>query len=328
MADESKENIIKSPRSVSITFTANITPELRLWLSRVENMNLCTQLAMADERQRRTVKWLREVQDEKVTLAAALQSECEKGTELQRRLDAETQLRRSYMESWHSAKDELGQVIDCSRKTIETFKSREAAALKLADDMKNVADQLAADNMEAMFAADTLNIENDILRKRGDAYMERAERSYRHLHRRYDAEWQEKMVKELGDVAWYAVNMATLFQMDATYMLFAPDHLEVVLSSSFIGDVRLHACSLAMLVMVEATKLAEVVKKAVFHGHGVDSRLIMQHTTTILKDVQLIAALIGTDIETVFQRNVEKLAARYPEKFETFLSINKNESSE
>lgn len=153
MADE-KENIIKSPRNVTITFTAKLTPEGKLMLSRLENMKLRTELILANERQKRTADWLRGERDRNTSLAQMLQSECEKGREAERKLTAETYLRRSYMESWHSAKDEIAQLIDCSRKTIETFKAREAAALKLADEMKNVADQLAADNMEAMFAAD------------------------------------------------------------------------------------------------------------------------------------------------------------------------------
>lgn len=138
----------------------------------------------------------------------------------------------------------------------------------------------------------------------------------------FGGEWMDKMVKEMGDVAWYCVNMMTLFQIDAYMMMMRESTLRTVLNSSFKGDVRLHAVTLATMMTLEATKLAEVVKKAVFHGHGINSRAIMRHTGEIFNTLQILAAVIGTDIETVFQRNVEKLAARYPEKFETFLSLN------
>lgn len=73
----------------------------------------------------------------------------------------------------------------------------------------------------------------------------------------------------------------------------------------------------------EAGESIDILKKHLFQGHALD----IQHLAKELGDVAWYLAVsanaIGYDLETIMNINIEKLKARYPDGFESELSVNR-----
>lgn len=78
----------------------------------------------------------------------------------------------------------------------------------------------------------------------------------------------------------------------------------------------------------ESGEIAEMVKKKLFHGHEFEIEKFAKELGDILWYVACGCKTIGVSMNAVAELNIEKLRARYPEKFEAHLSINKDESKE
>ena len=71
----------------------------------------------------------------------------------------------------------------------------------------------------------------------------------------------------------------------------------------------------------EAGEVADAFKKARFQGH--EEPDVEEELGDVLWYVAMIAKLIGSDLETVMFRNIEKLRERYPDGFEVERSVNR-----
>ena len=71
----------------------------------------------------------------------------------------------------------------------------------------------------------------------------------------------------------------------------------------------------------EAGEVADAFKKARFQGH--EDPDVEEELGDVLWYVAMIAKLIGSDLETVMFRNIEKLRERYPDGFEVERSVNR-----
>lgn len=71
----------------------------------------------------------------------------------------------------------------------------------------------------------------------------------------------------------------------------------------------------------EAGECADLVKKYTFQGHKLD----YEHMAKELGDVAWYLAItaygLGYDLDTIFQMNIDKLKARYPEGFDAERSL-------
>lgn len=75
----------------------------------------------------------------------------------------------------------------------------------------------------------------------------------------------------------------------------------------------------------EVGELADHIKKHVFHGHDLDMGAVVKELGDVLWYVSQLAAELGISLEEVARRNIEKLAARYPEGFDPERSVNRVE---
>lgn len=75
----------------------------------------------------------------------------------------------------------------------------------------------------------------------------------------------------------------------------------------------------------EAGEVAELVKKAVFHGHHIDKDEVAKELGDVLWYLSQLARLAGLELNDIAQRNIEKLKRRYPEGFSTERSVNRVE---
>lgn len=75
----------------------------------------------------------------------------------------------------------------------------------------------------------------------------------------------------------------------------------------------------------EAGEAIDILKKTLFHGHTLD----MEHLAKELGDtawyIAVTADALGYTLEDIFQMNIEKLKARYPDGFDSERSQHRAE---
>lgn len=71
----------------------------------------------------------------------------------------------------------------------------------------------------------------------------------------------------------------------------------------------------------ETGEYVDLLKKHMFHNHDITSEQIASELGDILWYVAMCAHVAGLSLEDVAQFNVDKLKARYPEKFNSADSI-------
>lgn len=75
----------------------------------------------------------------------------------------------------------------------------------------------------------------------------------------------------------------------------------------------------------EAGEVAELVKKAFFHGHELPHEQLKRELGDVLWYVAVLAQAMGWSLEEVAQENIAKLARRYPEGFSDERSRHRTE---
>ena len=70
---------------------------------------------------------------------------------------------------------------------------------------------------------------------------------------------------------------------------------------------------------------ADIVKKHLFQGHELDTEKLANDLGDVAWYLAVTAKVIGLDLETVLQMNVDKLYKRYPDGFSAERSIHREE---
>jgi NTP pyrophosphatase (non-canonical NTP hydrolase) len=73
----------------------------------------------------------------------------------------------------------------------------------------------------------------------------------------------------------------------------------------------------------EAGECIDLIKKHLFQGHTLNEEHIAKELGDIAWYLAISADAIGYDLETIFQMNINKLKDRYPDGFDSELSINR-----
>jgi len=76
----------------------------------------------------------------------------------------------------------------------------------------------------------------------------------------------------------------------------------------------LHA---GMGLSTESGEFVDALKKHIFYGKELDETNLKEEIGDVLWYCAIALDVLETDFESVMQRNIDKLAARYPEKFTT-----------
>jgi NTP pyrophosphatase (non-canonical NTP hydrolase) len=74
----------------------------------------------------------------------------------------------------------------------------------------------------------------------------------------------------------------------------------------------LHA---SMGLVTEAGEFQDMLKKHIFYGRELDEVNLKEEIGDLLWYCAIALEALGTDFESVMQTNIDKLSARYPEKF-------------
>lgn len=90
---------------------------------------------------------------------------------------------------------------------------------------------------------------------------------------------------------------------------------EALRTASFSDDSERTLMILALGVAGEAGEVADLVKKAIGHGHGVDRELLAKELGDVLWYIAIMAAHLAFPLDDVAEMNIAKLRARYPDGF-------------
>ncbi len=75
----------------------------------------------------------------------------------------------------------------------------------------------------------------------------------------------------------------------------------------------------------ESGEAIDIVKKHLHQGHDLDKEKLIKELGDIAWYLAEAAYALDTDLDAVFEGNIEKLKSRYPEGFDTEKSIHRDE---
>lgn len=90
-------------------------------------------------------------------------------------------------------------------------------------------------------------------------------------------------------------------------------------------DEKMTHLAWSLALAGEAGELANRTKKVFIHGHPYDQDRVIEELGDILWYVAVYAHDIGVDLEEIAEKNIEKVAKRYPNGFSAEASINRKE---
>lgn len=80
----------------------------------------------------------------------------------------------------------------------------------------------------------------------------------------------------------------------------------------------------AIGISTEAGELLDAIKKGLFYGKTVDMVNIREELGDLLWYVAVACFASGASFEALFEQNIAKLRARYPEKFTEYDALNRD----
>jgi NTP pyrophosphatase (non-canonical NTP hydrolase) len=73
----------------------------------------------------------------------------------------------------------------------------------------------------------------------------------------------------------------------------------------------------------EAGEVADLIKKGVFHRHGIDAPRLEEELGDTLWYIAALCNTLGLDLSTIMQANIDKLKIRYPNGFSSLDSLRR-----
>lgn len=73
----------------------------------------------------------------------------------------------------------------------------------------------------------------------------------------------------------------------------------------------------------ESGECADIVKKHIFQGHALDINHMAKELGDVAWYLAVTAHLIGYDLESIFEMNINKLMERYPDGFDPARSLHR-----
>jgi NTP pyrophosphatase (non-canonical NTP hydrolase) len=96
-------------------------------------------------------------------------------------------------------------------------------------------------------------------------------------------------------------------------------------SARLIGKEEQTLLNGVMGLAGESGECVDLMKKHLFHGHPLDREHMLLELGDVAWYLALSAYALDCDLETVFQKNLEKLRKRYPDGFATERSLHREE---
>lgn len=118
------------------------------------------------------------------------------------------------------------------------------------------------------------------------------------------------VAKEFGDIWWYVALAAKCMNWD---------FVELVGNAAAMGDDLTDD-----EVRLKPHEVSEPLKKWLFYGKAIDSDELLGAVTRLMGNATALAGRLAIDIEEAHRINIDKLRARFPEKFDEVTAQNHN----
>ena len=125
-------------------------------------------------------------------------------------------------------------------------------------------------------------------------------------------EYYHDVFNELGDVAHYAVGLATILKVeigDQYEMDGFDDYFEVIEE-----------------ILISAKNVSEMAKKFIYHRH--DLQDVSSDLRRVINCSYTLSNIFNENYSTVLEKNIDKLKTRYPEQFSVEDSIKRVDTHE
>lgn len=109
--------------------------------------------------------------------------------------------------------------------------------------------------------------------------------------------------EEIGDVMWYVANLAR--------------KINYSLTMSKIPEADKHVSWYTKQLVIDASELMDHFKRGIYYFKGVDFNYMSAKIDLIIINLRQLSEQLGIDFEQCLQKNIDKLAKRYPGNFFT-----------
>lgn len=128
----------------------------------------------------------------------------------------------------------------------------------------------------------------------------------------------EKLTKELGDLAWYIAVCAEVIDIPMNRIA---DTNKIYIPTDY------GTSEIGINIVIYACKCTDIIKKHIYHHHELDIDSLIDFLGILMKCISFCAWLIDDTytLDIILQKNVDKLRKRYPDGFEVEKSLNRAE---
>lgn len=102
----------------------------------------------------------------------------------------------------------------------------------------------------------------------------------------------------------------------------------ILANGSVVDSDQIDLLHAAIGMQTESAEFSDMLKKHIFYGKPIDRVNLAEELGDQLWYVAMALRALGTDFETVMERNIAKLKARYPQKFTEELAENRDLETE
>jgi len=132
-----------------------------------------------------------------------------------------------------------------------------------------------------------------------------------HLGETFDA---TNRLEEVGDVLWYCAIIAREYQLDYPQII--------------VKDKNPEPMKLILKIIKNTCKLLDALKKKIYYNKPIDENFFKTITTLVMLDLSDYMSTYDINVERSFDINIEKLKARYGDKFSSERAINRDLDTE
>jgi len=122
------------------------------------------------------------------------------------------------------------------------------------------------------------------------------------------------MLEEAGDITWYLAIIGREMNLDYPQLLVKTKNDDPM--------------KLVLKIVKNTCKLLDMMKKKIYYNKPIDDNLFKTITTLVMLDVSDYMNTYDIDIEKSFDVNIDKLKARYGDKFSSEKAINRDLETE
>lgn len=122
------------------------------------------------------------------------------------------------------------------------------------------------------------------------------------------------MLEEAGDITWYLAILGREYQLD---------YPQITIKTKNDNPMKL-----VLKIIKNTCKLLDMMKKKIYYNKPIDENNFKTLTTLIMLDLSDYMNTYDIDIEKSFDINIEKLKARYGDKFSSERAINRDLETE